>query len=370
MAPMSSGAEATFIVKESDFQPLRLLTWNIAGEQTSASGPAWWTTEDKIAAMRREIGRWDPDVVALQECPGPDRWAGLDDSMEQVGAARAHAGFVHLYVKRVVPSERVGVTAKCPWVVAELKLRGGTVKVASVHLAPGEGAAEERLKQVRQIAKICGGGSVVVLGDLNVREDEMEDVRKAGEFFEAMYAGKTWDPRRNGFDGDLKLQRDVAGQAFDRILYVGGVFVQSYMVGVGRLFSDGVGFCLSDHYGLLGMMDVHECHGGTGARAEVSRRRLALSRLRDLACAKEQSLVLEQERDRIQRDKEEQMAKEEGRLVEAQEEMLKAVKKRYEARLALRRQAFGESALFGPGSDLRFATKMITCPEAAVISAR
>ena len=49
------------------------------------------------------------------------------------------------------------------------------------------------------------------------------------------------------------------------------------------------------------------------------------------------------------------MAKEEGRLAEAHEEMLRDAKKRYDARLALRRQAFGEFALFGPGGELSFA---------------
>ena len=177
-ADEAQGAGATSIVKESDFQPLRVLTWNIAGDQVSASGPAWWTGADKVAAMRQEVARWDPDVVALQECPGQDRWGGLDDSLELVGVASAHAGFVHLYVKRGLPSERVSAPARCPCVVAEVKLRGGTVQVASAHLAPGLGAAAVRLEQVRQISKTCSAGSVVLLGDLNVREEEMEELRE------------------------------------------------------------------------------------------------------------------------------------------------------------------------------------------------
>ena len=191
----------------------------------------------------------------------------------------------------------------------------------------------------------------------------MEELREVRGFSEAVCAGKSWDPRRNAFYADSKVQKDVDGLAFDRILYVGGVFVQSYLVGVARLFSDAVPFCLSDHYGLLGVMDVHESHGAVGARAEGSRRRLAVSRLRDVACAKERSVVAEQERERIQRDKEEQMAKEEGRLAEAHEEMLRDAKKRYDARLALRRQAFGELAMFGPGGELRFARVRPAAPD-------
>ena len=65
-------------------------------------------------------------------------------------------------------------------------------------------------------------------------------------------------------------------------------------------------------------------------------------------------MVTEEERDRSRRDKEEHIAKEEGRLVDAHQEILKAAKKRKEARLALRLEAFGASGLFGPGSDMLF----------------
>ena len=73
-AGTGSGPATTSTVKESEFQPLRLLTLNIAGTQTSASGPAWWTEGDKVAAMLLEVARWDPHVIAFQECSGRDRW--------------------------------------------------------------------------------------------------------------------------------------------------------------------------------------------------------------------------------------------------------------------------------------------------------
>ena len=105
--------------------------------------------------------------------------------------------------------------------------------------------------------------------------------------------------------------------------------MQAYMVGVGRLFSDGVPFCLSDHYGLVGLMDVHEGHAGGGSsRGEAGARRMKVSRLRDLACAAEQSYVEEHERDQIRRDKEDQMARAEARILEAQQDMRRAVRQR------------------------------------------
>ena len=49
---------------------LKFLTWNISGMQVSAQAPGdgRWTLKDNMAAVEAEIVRWDPDVVALQEC--------------------------------------------------------------------------------------------------------------------------------------------------------------------------------------------------------------------------------------------------------------------------------------------------------------
>ena len=219
---------------------------------------------------------------------------------------------------------------------------------------------------------MCGSGALVLLGDLNVREEEMGAVRETRGFSEAVYKGKSWDPSRNKFDAELKLRKDVAGHAFDRILFAGGVFVQAYMVGVGRLFSDGVPFCLSDHYGLVGLMDVHEGHAGGGsARGEAGARRMKVSRLRDLACAAEQSYVEEHERDQIRRDKEDQMARAEARILEAQQDMRRAVRQRKDARLALRQKVFGDQALFGPEVEARFVAgpPAPVMPSAVVVEA-
>ena len=103
---------------------------------------------------------------------------------------------------------------------------------------------------------------------------------------------------------------------------------------------------MSDHYGVFGLLDVHESHNAADAHAqEARRRRMAVSRLRDVACAKEQSIVQELERESMQGDKEKQMAREEGRLIDAREALAKAAKQRYQARLALREAVFGQGAL-------------------------
>ena len=190
----------------------------------------------------------------------------------------------------------------------------------------------------------------MLMGDLNVREDEMEGMLQVGPFKEAVYMGRSWDPARNKFHAG----NDASGQAFDRIVYRGNIHVQSFLVNGARQFYDGKGFCMSDHYGVLGFMDVHACHGAEGAAAEAGRRRWMLTHVRDVACAQEQGVVEEHEHQNIQRDKEEQMAREEGQLAEAREALSRAVKARSAARIALREMVFGEKALFGPRSEERF----------------
>ena len=58
----------------SDAQVLRLLTWNIAGADVAHASSGLWSVPDKLCAMRREIQRLRPDVLALQECVGEGPW--------------------------------------------------------------------------------------------------------------------------------------------------------------------------------------------------------------------------------------------------------------------------------------------------------
>ena len=84
-----------------DLAPVSVLTWNIDGAGKSRLAPESFTVAEKVAVVQLEILRWAPEVVALQECDGQ---VGLDALCKQrydfVGAAAAHRGYVHLYVKK------------------------------------------------------------------------------------------------------------------------------------------------------------------------------------------------------------------------------------------------------------------------------
>ena len=55
-------------VQVDNFQPLRVLTWNIAGRSVAQQAPESWSVEDNVVAVQNEVlKRWRPDFVAFQE---------------------------------------------------------------------------------------------------------------------------------------------------------------------------------------------------------------------------------------------------------------------------------------------------------------
>ncbi len=81
------------------------------------------------------------------------------------------------------------------------------------------------------------------------------------------------------------------GMCFDRVLFRGHVVADVFLVGTTRVYSEGQGFFLSDHFALCGLLDLHASHGSTplfGTANDTSRaRRACLARLRDRAALSE-----------------------------------------------------------------------------------
>ena len=65
----------------------------------------------------------------------------------------------------------------------------------------------------------------------------------------------------NRFFEDLKEFRGI-GQRFDRVFFSGAVTAYACLVGQCRFFCDGAEFFLSDHFAVLGFLDVHRAYGG------------------------------------------------------------------------------------------------------------
>ena len=74
----------------------------------------------------------------------------------------------------------------------------------------------------------------------------------------------------------------IRGDRFDQIWFKGKAWADGHMIGTFRCFCDGASFYLSDHFGLLGFIDIHSDYRGTGAKAvsAARQRRLELGRMR------------------------------------------------------------------------------------------
>ena len=127
-------------------------------------------------------------------------------------------GFVHMYVKvdQVVEAlPRIG--RDTPAVAVKLALGTEKLVVVAAHLAanqkgyvPGqlEGPTGRRdaLGAIVEFAD-AERGAVVLLGDLNVREEEVPDLLDMGRWRDAPYHGRAFVLRVNDFDGPVERGR-------------------------------------------------------------------------------------------------------------------------------------------------------------------
>ena len=278
--------------KEGAGAKLRVGTWNIAGGQWSSQAPVRYGAQDQRQVVVAEIVGWRKkfgcDVVALQECEGPGPMEGLLDDYVFVGSAPAKAtrGHVHLYVRKGLEYERVCEgSGGAPFVAARVKVcseggsRGpGEVCVVAVHLPSGERAAErarvlgDALRSV--VAKGVERTGILVVGDCNVREDEVSELCDAEGMRDASYAGKTWGVSWNRFD--KAAQYRGPGLRFDRAFFGKKLWAQGHLVARGPVSFEGAQFCKSDHFGLMVYVDAADAFAGKGkACVEAARVRRA-----------------------------------------------------------------------------------------------
>jgi ATP-dependent DNA helicase PIF1 len=282
---------------EAEQSLLRALTWNIAGEDLPCTAPASWSVEDKMFALRAEIARHCPDVLALQEAAGFGASRAAPPEFDLVGVSASHCGFVQLYCRRGMGMQSVQLPRDVPAVAGRCVVIGVEVLFVAVHLAPQQTGEEARAEQLRRILAACPHKAVVVLGDFNVRKKEAEELCEEHGLRDMPYSGNSWAPKKNLFYENQREVRDF-GACFDRIWCVGPLWAEGHMIGACRVYCAGKGFFLSDHFGLLGLVDVHAAYGTAGGGdSEVARRRRgALGNMRDESVMAEGFLTRDRER--------------------------------------------------------------------------
>ena len=311
----------------------------------------------EIVGWRKKFGC---DVVALQECEGPGPMEGLLGDYVFVGSAPAKAtrGHVHLYVRKGLEYERVCEgSGGAPFVAARVKVcseggsRGpGEVCVVAVHLPSGERAAErarvlgDALRSV--VAKGVERTGILVVGDCNVREDEVSELCDAEGMRDASYAGKTWGVSWNRFDKDAQYRGP--GLRFDRAFFGKKLWAQGHLVARGPVSFEGAQFCKSDHFGLMVYVDAADAFAGKGkACVEAARVRRAAVAGACEGAAEREAQEVRAERQAAQEEKalEREKAGEKDRASFARAQQ-RGARERARRRTALREAAFGRASLF------------------------
>ena len=159
---------------------LRVLTWNIVLAKSSAAAPPHWHRDDGISQLTALIPlvlSERPQVLALQEIPYP-RWAAevfFPAGYRVVGSVESHCGHTALLVDQELASQLRSVHYIGPSVLGFFEVAGCNIAISSMHLAPHESGAEDRIKSLRDLTAVCQQGVAdawLLCGDWNLRQTE------------------------------------------------------------------------------------------------------------------------------------------------------------------------------------------------------
>lgn len=223
---------------------LTFLSWNLAMFEPSAQAPLSWEVFDGEAAIRDLVLDVGPDVVVYQELPA---MVPFVETHEMAKAnPRTHNGNLATLMTHELAAEEplVTVVDGCAVLVT---FSAHELTLANVHLAPGPGAADERLVQVAAVVAASPTDRLLVVGDTNTRVAEAEVLVELG-LVSTRPPRPTWDSRRNRFrEGGAEFV-----SYFTRWFASPGVEVTNVRVHDRPLDRLGHRFHLSDHYPLSG----------------------------------------------------------------------------------------------------------------------
>ena len=137
--------------------------------------------------------------------------------------------------------------------------------------------------------------ALLLAGDFNIRESEAAQCCTDFALKDASYDGFSWNPRANAYYAAKPGERRKCHR-FDRLLFRGAASACAFLVGQCKQFSDGSSFYLSDHFGVLALVDVHQSHLGRAGAVAARERNKALAQLRNETALAESHLVRERAR--------------------------------------------------------------------------
>ena len=103
--------------------------------------------------------------------------------------------------------------------------------VSTMHLPRGDALAGTRELLLKSVCGSRGkdAARVLLVGDMNAKDEEIRDVSKHLMLREARYSGATWGTRDNLFYEDMK--GGGAGLRLDRVLFGKEVWAETHVIG-------------------------------------------------------------------------------------------------------------------------------------------
>ena len=349
---VACGAAPTLLQSPSH---LRAATWNIAGGLIAASAPERYAIADKRLEVVSEILRWRRevacDVVALQECEGADCIEEIVGAYDFVGSASASQsrGYVHLYVRKGMSCERIAVRDSLPCVAATVTVEGGagaSIHVAAVHLPAGIREVD-RARIVQDVRRVMPSEEhCLIVGDFNARDEEIDALCSSTRMRSARYNGCSWGTRGNKFYSDSEYRG--RGLKYDRALFGRSMWAEAHLAAQRKVQSEGLEFCMSDHFGLMVYAEVNDVFRSRAAVDEKA----VVARKRDLALIADKNRVREMQYLQFQAQAmQKQRAVERQRAVHRdRESVLRAQRQgarvRHQRRARLQQEAYGAGNLY------------------------
>ena len=222
---------------------------------------------------------------------------------------------------------------------------GGLI-LAAVHLPSGDSSGKRKHIMTELVEKLGGEDNVLIIGDMNIKDEELTGLCKELELREARYTGASFGVPGNRFDH--RLQKKGFGQRYDRVLFGNRVWAESHLVGNGPVNFEGSEFYVSGHCGVLAYVDVCDAYASRAKHdlAVARARRAQLVSLRDTSQQKE---LVEMKARRQQGREEQALAR--RRVAERdraafQQAQRRGARQRRERRATLMESAFGSQGLF------------------------
>lgn len=198
---------------ENSLESLTVVSMNLSGCKPSAAAPSHWNMLKSTDAVKIELLKSKPDILALQECPsGGITWAErVFPEYKSIGAVYSHCDQVVLLVRRDIFAKNVSLPSGLPAVAAELQWKDRRLLVASIHLAPFAGGEYDRRRQVQSLLQKASTMSLplILAGDTNMRVKEdstmeqppfqlLDAWKVAGSKIESKWTWDTRDHTQNG----------------------------------------------------------------------------------------------------------------------------------------------------------------------------